>query len=110
MRKYIQFEVFQNCLKWSVYINTLFSLFSYRLDYKNTTRVDLLEVDFTFHEDNHKVKEMTKVTSRDYEASFIHEQKNYKRTQRKCGRARETLDSHFLDLMVIFMERKIHFG
>ena len=25
MSKYIQFEVFQNCLKWVVYINTLFS-------------------------------------------------------------------------------------
>ena len=29
------------------------------MEYKNTTRVDLSEVDFSFHEDNHKVKEMT---------------------------------------------------
>ena len=29
------------------------------MEYKNTTRVDLPEVDFSFHEDNHKVKEMT---------------------------------------------------
>ena len=34
-------------------------------------RVDLPEVDFYFHEDNHKVKEMTEVTSHDHEASFI---------------------------------------
>ena len=40
-------------------------------DHKNTTRVDLPEVDFSFHEDNHKIKEMTEVTSRDHEASFI---------------------------------------
>ena len=40
-------------------------------EYKNTTRVDLPEVDFSFHEDNHKVKEMTEVTSRYHEASFI---------------------------------------
>ena len=39
--------------------------------YKNTTRVDLPEVDFSFHENNHKVKEMTEVTSRDHEACFI---------------------------------------
>ena len=71
MSKYIQFEVFQNCLKWVFYINTLFSPCSYRLDYKNTKRVDLPEVDFSFHEDNHKFKEMTEVTSRDHEASFI---------------------------------------
>ena len=37
-------------------------------DHKNTTRVDLPEVDFSFHEDNHKVKEMTEVTSREHEA------------------------------------------
>ena len=37
-------------------------------DYKNTARVDLPEVDFSFHEDNHKVKEMTEVTSREHEA------------------------------------------
>ena len=41
------------------------------IDYKNTTRVDLPEVNFSFHEDNQKVKEMTEVTSRDNEASFI---------------------------------------
>ena len=29
------------------------------MEYKNTTRVDLTEVDFSFHEDNHKVKEVT---------------------------------------------------
>ena len=29
------------------------------MKYKNTKRVDLPEVDFSFHEDNHKVKEMT---------------------------------------------------
>ena len=28
-------------------------------------------MDFSFDEDNHKVKEMTEVTSRDYEAYFI---------------------------------------
>ena len=39
--------------------------------YKNTTRVYLPEVDFSFHENNHKVKEMTEVTSRDHEACFI---------------------------------------
>ena len=39
--------------------------------YKNTTGVDLPEVDFSFHENNHKVKEMTEVTSRDHEACFI---------------------------------------
>ena len=39
--------------------------------YKNTRRVELPEVDFSFHEDNHKVQEMTEVTSRDHEASFI---------------------------------------
>ena len=39
--------------------------------YKNTRRVELPEVDFSFHEENHKVKEMTEVTSRDHEASFI---------------------------------------
>ena len=33
--------------------------------------VDLTEVDFSFHEDNHKVKEMTEVMSHDHEASFI---------------------------------------
>ena len=33
--------------------------------------VDLPEVDFSFYEDNHKVKEITEVTSRDHEASFI---------------------------------------
>ena len=38
---------------------------------KNTTRVDSPEVNFSFHEDNHKVKEMTEVTSHDHEASFI---------------------------------------
>ena len=86
-------------------------------EYKNTTRVDLPEVDFSFHEDNHKVKEMTEVTSRDHDASFywklpstqIYEQKIYRRGQRKWSRAWETLGSHFLDLMVILMERKIHF-
>ena len=41
-----------------------------RKDYKNTTRVELPEVDFSFQEDNHKIKEMTEVTSRDHEASF----------------------------------------
>ena len=51
------------------YFNTCHRLLSY--DYKNTARVDLAEVDFSFHEDNHKVKEMTEVTSRDHEASFI---------------------------------------
>ena len=39
--------------------------------YKNTTRVDLPEVDFSFHENNRKVKEMTEVTSRDHEVCFI---------------------------------------
>ena len=34
-------------------------------------RVGLPEVDFSFHDDNHKVKEMTELTSRDHEASFI---------------------------------------
>ena len=38
-------------------------------------RVGLPEVDFSFHEDNHKVNEMTEhfseVTSHDHEASFI---------------------------------------
>ena len=29
------------------------------MEYRNTTRVDLPEVDFSFQEDNHKVKEMT---------------------------------------------------
>ena len=29
------------------------------MEYKNTTRVDLPEVYFSFHEENHKVKEMT---------------------------------------------------
>ena len=29
------------------------------MEYKNTTRVDLPEMDFSFHEENHKVKEMT---------------------------------------------------
>ena len=29
------------------------------MECKNTTRVDLPEVDFSFHEDNHRVKEMT---------------------------------------------------
>ena len=29
------------------------------MEYKNITRVDLSEVDFSFHEDNHKGKEMT---------------------------------------------------
>ena len=29
------------------------------MEYKNTTRVDLPEVDISFREDNHKVKEMT---------------------------------------------------
>ena len=28
-------------------------------------------MDFSFHEDNHKVKEMTEVASRDHKASFI---------------------------------------
>ena len=28
-------------------------------------------MDFSFHKDNHKVKEITEVTSRDHEASFI---------------------------------------
>ena len=28
------------------------------MEYKHTTRVDLPEVDFSFHEDNHKVKEI----------------------------------------------------
>ena len=39
--------------------------------YKYTISVDLLEVDFSFHEGNHKVKKITEVTSRDHEASFI---------------------------------------
>ena len=29
------------------------------MEYKNTTTVDLPEVDISFYEDNHKVKEMT---------------------------------------------------
>ena len=29
--------------------------------YKNTMTVDLSETDFSFHEDNHKVKKMTEV-------------------------------------------------
>ena len=29
------------------------------MEYKNTTRADLTEVDFPFHEDNHKVKKIT---------------------------------------------------
>ena len=33
--------------------------------------VDLPEVHFSFHEDNHKVKEMAEMTSREHEASFI---------------------------------------
>lgn len=32
-------------------------------NYKNTTKLDLLEMEFSFHEDNLKVKEMTEVTS-----------------------------------------------
>ena len=39
--------------------------------YKNTTRIDLPEVDFSFHADDHKVKEMTEEMSRDHEAFFI---------------------------------------
>ena len=29
------------------------------MEYKNTTRVELIEVGFSFHEDNHKVKKTT---------------------------------------------------
>ena len=45
-----------------LYLSSLQSFFDLGLSemkYKNTTRVDLPEVDFSFHEDNHKVKEMT---------------------------------------------------
>ena len=44
------------------HLSSLQSFFDRRLsemEYRNTTRVDLPEVDFSFHEDNHKVKEMT---------------------------------------------------
>ena len=39
--------------------------------YKNTMTVDLPETDFSFHEDNHKVKEITEVTSCNHEVPFI---------------------------------------
>ena len=39
--------------------------------YKNTMMVDLPETDFSFHEDNHKVKEITEVTSCNHEVPFI---------------------------------------
>ena len=57
-------------LKSYIRSKVIFDCFIQRY-YKNTTRVELPEVDFSFHEDNHKVKEMTEVTSRDHEASFI---------------------------------------
>ena len=89
---------------------------NHRIDYKNTTRVGLSEVDFSFYENNHKVKEMTEVTSYDHEACIIASyypprfmSRKIIRGQRKRGRAWETLGSHFLGLMCIFMERKIHF-
>ena len=78
-------------------------------------RVGLPEVDFSFHEDNHKVNEMTEhfseVTSHDHEASFIESyhpprfmsRKFIKEVSGNEGRAWQTLGSHFLDLMVIFM-------
>ena len=34
-------------------------------------KVNLPEVDFSFHENKHKIKEMTEVMSRNHEASFI---------------------------------------
>ena len=45
-----------------LYLSSLQSFFDWALsemEYKNTTWVDLPEVNFSFHEDNHKVKEMT---------------------------------------------------
>ena len=57
-------------LKSYIRSKVIFDCFIQRY-YKNTTRVELPEVDFSFHEDNHKVKEMTEVTLREHEASFI---------------------------------------
>ena len=37
----------------------------------DSSKVDLPEVDFSFHEGNYKVKEMTEVLSCDHEASFV---------------------------------------
>ena len=53
------------------------------MEYKHTTRVDLPEVDFSFHEDNHKVKGMTEVMSRDHEACFIESNHPARFTSRK---------------------------
>ena len=37
----------------------------------HSSKVDLPEVDFSFHEDNYKVMEMAEVMSHDHEASFV---------------------------------------
>ena len=50
------------CIHADLYLSSLQSFFDRglsELEYKNTMRVDLPEVDFSFHEDNSKVKETT---------------------------------------------------
>ena len=57
-----QWDSFKKKIHPDLYLSSLQSFFDRGLsemEYKNTTRVDLLEVDFSFDEDNHKVKKMT---------------------------------------------------
>ena len=80
------------------------------MEWENLIKV-LPKVDFPFHEDKPKIKEMTTLVSPITLPNFLDITNNHGHISFQVGRfpVPNRFLSHFLDLRIIFMKRKFHF-